>query len=87
MVTEYVENDRGFPEGGMVDIIDEVSGAELGSYYERFIDGPETPDLGEYLGVIGYELVDGAVREVEEPTEAQLRARADFFSIPDAPVE
>ena len=87
LVDEYVEEDRGFPEGGMPAIIDQVTGADVGAFYERYIAGPETPDLGEYLGVIGYRLEDGAVVEVESPTEAQLRARTDFFSIPGAPVE
>jgi predicted metalloprotease with PDZ domain len=48
LVEEYVDQDRGFPEGGMVAIIDEVAGADAGAgeYYERYIDGPEKPDIG-----------------------------------------
>jgi len=87
LVEEYVDQDRGFPEGGMVEIINTVAGADVGTYYELYIDGPEKPDLGEYLGVIGYALAEGVVSEVSEPTEEQLRARADFFSLSGTPVE
>jgi predicted metalloprotease with PDZ domain len=87
LVEEYVEQDRGFPEGGMVEIINAVAGEDLSSYYELYIDGPEKPDLAEYLGVIGYQLESGVVSEVSEPTEEQLRARADFFSLSGTPVE
>lgn len=85
LMSEYVEKGRGFPEDGMLDIIDHVAGADLSSFYDRFIDGPENPDLDEYLGVIGYERVDGHVREVASPTEEELRARADFFSADGRP--
>jgi hypothetical protein len=71
----------------MVDIINQVAGADLGAYYELYIDGPEKPDLNEYLDVIGYRLEKGAVVEVAEPTAEQLRARSDFFSITGTPVE
>lgn len=79
--SEYVQRDRGFPEDGMVDVINEVSGGDLLGFYDRFIDGPENPDAQDYLGVIGYELVGDEVRPVEDPTDAQLRALADFLSV------
>jgi predicted metalloprotease with PDZ domain len=87
LVEEYVEQDRGFPEGGMVDIINEVAEAEMGAYYEQYIDGPKKPDLGESLDVIGYQLENGVVSEVESPSEEQLRARADLFSSSGTPAE
>ena len=87
LVEEYVEEERGFPEGGMVAIINEVAGADVSAYYKRYIDGPEKPDMGDALAVIGYRLEHGAVTEVESPTEDQLRARADLFSISGKPEE
>ena len=83
--SEYVQKDRGFEEGGMVDVINEVSGADLSAFYESFIDGPDSPDIEQYLDVIGYVKQNGKVLPVEDPTEAQLRARSDFLSIDGVP--
>ena len=82
---EYVEKDRGFVEGEMISIVNEVAGSDLTGFYEKYIDGPENPNVGEYLHVLGYALVDGKVVSLDAPTPEQLEARADFFSVEGRP--
>jgi predicted metalloprotease with PDZ domain len=80
LVDDYVEQDRGFGEDELDDVLEAVSGPEAVAFYERYIDGPEIPDPSEFLGVIGYALVDGEVVPLDGATPAQLRAREDYFS-------
>ncbi len=76
----YVEEGRGFGEGEMPALINGIAEADLGDFYARYIDGPELPDVPAALAVIGYRLDGGKVVALESPSEAQLAARADFFS-------
>ncbi len=81
LMSEYAEKDRGFGEDEMPAILSKVAGADMSDFYERYIAGGETPDLGSLLDVIGYRIEGGRVVEVEHPTAAQMDAREDFFSI------
>jgi len=85
LMDEYVAKDRGFGEDELSAILGKVSGPEAQAFYARFIDGDEIPDAASYLDVIGYALEDGALVELEEPTAAQERARADYFSATGSP--
>ncbi len=76
----YVEHDRGFGEDELPALIDGVAQADLGDFYRRYIDGPEVPQLGPLLEVIGYRLSDGQPVPLEDAGPAQLAARRDFFS-------
>ena len=82
LMDEYVAKDRGFREGTLMNHIEEIAGEDLDWFYEQFIDGPELPDLGASLDVIGYRADEQGAHEVESPSEKQLAARADLFSIP-----
>ena len=59
-----------------------IAQGDLSESYQRWIDGHEYPDLGRALEVIGYEARRGTIREIEDASESQLRAREDFFSMP-----
>ena len=82
LMKEYVAKDRGFREGALMGHVEEIAGENLDWFYEQFIDGPELPDLGTSLDVIGYRADEHGVHEVESPSKKQLAARADLFSIP-----
>ncbi|MCP3915239.1 MAG: hypothetical protein GY711_06770 [bacterium] len=79
---EYIDRDRGFPEGAMIGLINDVTEGDLTGFYESYIAGTDYPDLAAALEVIGYSRNRRKIVEVDEPSEDQLRARADFFSIP-----
>jgi predicted metalloprotease with PDZ domain len=81
----YVKQERGFDEEGLDEILVELGGEPALAFYERFIDGKEIPDPADYLEVIGYRAEKGELRDVEQPTAAQLAARRDFFSVTGAP--
>ena len=85
LMSEYHAKDRGFGEDELPDILQEVAGGSLDDFYGRFIDGPELPDLAQFLGVIGYRVEGGAALEVAGADEAALRARKDFFSVSGQP--
>ncbi len=76
---DYADQGRGFPEDGVFALVNALAGADLSEFHDRFIDGADEPDPAADLDVLGYTLEDGQVREVEQPDEAQLRARDDFF--------
>jgi len=83
--TNYVKKDRGFGEEEMDNILSAVAGAPAVDFYERYIDGEEIPDPAAFLEVIGYVAEKGRFRPVDQPSEAQLLARRDFFSISGKP--
>lgn len=85
LLAEYVAKDRGFGEDELDELLERIGGKAARDFYTRYIDGDEIPDPAASLDVIGYRLVGRKVVEVEEPSEAQLRARADFFSIDGQP--
>ncbi len=76
----YAERGRGFGEDELPALIDGVAAADVGSFYRRFIDGTEVPDVAALLEVIGYGVVEGRAVALEQPNEAQLAAQRDFFS-------
>ena len=86
LMREYVEQDRGFEEAGMIGVINEVAGGDLTAFYDSFIDGPEKPDVDAYLDVIGYVRDGDEIRPVDEPTAEQQRALADFLSVDGQPL-
>ena len=79
--SEYAQKGIGFPEEGVLEIINEVAGGDLSDFYNSFIDGDQDPDSMAALDVIGYEADDGGVVESLAPSPSQLEAREDFFSI------
>jgi predicted metalloprotease with PDZ domain len=81
----YVQQERGFGEEELDDILVALGGQPALAFYETYIDGEEIPDPAEWLGVIGYRAVDGELREVEKPTPEQLEARRDYFSVTGTP--
>src|SRR5262245_10301355 len=85
LMKEYVAKDRGFGEDELPDILELVVGEPAAGFYSRCIDGDELPDPEPLLDVIGYRLDAGRVVPVDSPSEAQLRARRDFFSATGAP--
>jgi predicted metalloprotease with PDZ domain len=85
LLREYVAKDRGFGEEELDEILETVGGKLAREFYERYIDGVEIPDPAKWLDVIGYEFAGRKVRSVASPSEAQLRARRDFFSASGSP--
>jgi len=85
LLAEYVAKDRGFGEDELDELLERIGGKAARDFYTRFIDGEEIPDPAASLDVIGYRLAGREVVEVDEPSEAQLRARADFFSLTGKP--
>jgi predicted metalloprotease with PDZ domain len=83
--TNYAQQDRGFGEDEMDDVLAAVGGAPAAEFFKRYIDGEEIPDPAEFLDVIGYRAVGSSVVELEQPSEDQLRARRDYFSITGKP--
>jgi predicted metalloprotease with PDZ domain len=81
LMDEYVAQDRGFPEDGMEDIVEHVAGGDLTEFFAAYIDGAGNPVLADHLDVIGFGVEEGRIVPLPDPTEAQLAARADFFSI------
>ena len=77
----YIDRDRGFEEGEMIDLASGIAQADLRPFYDRYIDGGETVDLVDWLDVIGCERTGGGVRLVEDLTAAQEAALEDFFSV------
>lgn len=82
---EYVAKERGFAEDELDEVLESLGGKPARDFYERYIDGPEIPDPAQWLEVIGYEFAKGKVRSLPAPSEAQLRARRDYFSISGSP--
>jgi len=80
LMAEYVEKGRGFPEDGMLDILNKVSGGDLSAFYKAHIAGLEPLDMGAALAVIGYGLEGGVLVELEHPSAEQMAAREDYFS-------
>ena len=66
----------------MIGLINDMTEGDLTGFYESYIAGSDYPDLNEALEVIGYTKDRREIVEVDEPSEDQLRAREDFFSIP-----
>lgn len=85
LMKEYVAKDRGFGEDELDEVLESLGGKAAREFYTRYIDGEEIPDPAQGLEVIGYELVGREARPVAQPSEAQLRARRDFFSISGSP--
>ncbi|MEQ1891160.1 MAG: hypothetical protein ABL998_01350 [Planctomycetota bacterium] len=85
LMKEYVAKDRGFGEEELDEVLESLGGKAAREFYARYIDGVETPDPAKGLDVIGYELAGRGVRSVANPSEAQLRARRDYFSITGSP--
>ncbi|MFT5051205.1 MAG: putative metalloprotease with PDZ domain [Chlamydiales bacterium] len=81
ILVEYSDKGRGFPEEGMVEILNKVAGGDLTEFYEQHVDGRELVDFSDLLGVIGCELDAGTIRFSEQPTRAQEAALEDLFSI------
>ena len=80
-LAEYSDKGRGFPEGGMVEILGKVAGGDLSEFYDRHIDGTDAVDFDEYLDVIGCELDGDRIQKLENPTDTQAAALADFFAV------
>lgn len=81
----YVEQDRGFGEEELGEVLEAVGGEAALEFYRRYIDGDEIPDPALYLEVIGYHAENGKPVSLAKPSEAQLRARADYFSATGEP--
>jgi predicted metalloprotease with PDZ domain len=81
----HVREDRGFAEDELDDALAAVAGAEAAEFHLRCIEGTEVADPSELLDVLGYAFEDGRLIEVDGPSEDQLRARRDFFSITGDP--
>jgi len=77
---------QGFREDAMAAICEGVAQGDLHDYFERYVDGPELPDLKELLGVVGYTTKGGLAKVVPlaKPTAEQRAALEDFFSLPRA---
>ena len=85
LMENYVAEDRGFGEEELDDVLLAIGGESAVAFYERYIDGSELPDPAQFLEVIGHRLANGRVESLPEPSPAQLRARADYFSITGKP--
>jgi predicted metalloprotease with PDZ domain len=85
LIAEYFDKDKGFAEDELPAIVGRVAGADMGEFFERYIDGPEVPDPATLLDVIGWRYVEGEAEPVAQPTEAQQRAARDFFSASGEP--
>ena len=83
LMQEYVAKDRGFPEDGMLEILNRVAGHDLSGFYADHIEGLKPLDLNASLGVIGYGLRGGELIELEKLSAAQASAREAFFSPAD----
>ncbi len=86
MMREYDAVGRGFPEDGVLEILEEIAGGELDDFYERYILGAGNPDLEKHLDTIGCTVRrddGGAVEVLENPSAAQIHALDDFFSSGD----
>ncbi len=79
-LNEYSNQGRGFPEDALPGMLEKVAGGDLGGFWESHIDGTEPLDISNDIGVLGLEWVDGEIRMLEAPTEAQQAALADFLS-------
>lgn len=76
--------DRPLEEEALVPLINGIAQADLTRFHDRFIAGTDLPELDEALAVIGYRCASDEVVPVDQPTEQQVRAREDFFSLPPA---
>ncbi|HEX6885029.1 MAG TPA: hypothetical protein VF530_16760 [Planctomycetota bacterium] len=85
LMDEYASKGRGFGEEELDDILAKVSGPQAVAFYGRYIDGPEIPDPAEFLDVLGYRREGKELVELDAPSEAQLAARRDYFSILGTP--
>jgi predicted metalloprotease with PDZ domain len=81
----YVEQDRGFGEDELDEILAAVAGQAGVEFYQQYIDGQAVPDPREYLDVIGYAFEQGRLCSLEGASEAQLKARRDYLSIDGQP--
>jgi predicted metalloprotease with PDZ domain len=85
LMTEYDAKGRGFGEDELDDILLALAGPSAVEFYDLYIDGPELPDPAAYLDVLGYRQVGEDLVELDSPTQAQLTARRDYFSITGLP--
>jgi predicted metalloprotease with PDZ domain len=85
LMRQYVEQDRGFGEDELGDILEAVGGQSAVDFYERYIDGDQFPDAAQFLDVLGYRAAAGKLQPLEELDEGQARARRDYFSASGQP--
>lgn len=85
LMAEYAEQGRGFGEDELDEILHAVAGDAAVEFHARYIDGEEYPDPAQYLDVLGYRAEGMTVVPLDSPSEAQLRARRDYFSATGKP--
>jgi predicted metalloprotease with PDZ domain len=85
LMKEYVARDRGFGEEEFDDILETVAGKPAVDFYGRYVDGDEFPDPTQYLDVLGYGFEGGELESLDPLSEAQAKARRDYFSISGEP--
>lgn len=85
LMAEYDAQGRGFGEEELDDVLAKVAGPAAAAFHARCIEGTEIPDPARYLEVIGYRAEGGAAVSLDAPSEAQLRARSDYFSLTGKP--
>jgi predicted metalloprotease with PDZ domain len=90
LLVEYHEKGKGFGEDELPAIYAKVSGVDMSSFFERFVNGKELPDLDEFLAPYGLKVARtpkgkparGGFVDVDEVTDAQKKLREAFFSLP-----
>jgi len=80
VMAEYDAAGKGFPEDGVLEILEEVAGGDLDDFYATYIEANGNPEFSEHLDVIGCELGEGGIRRVADPTPQQEAAYEDFLS-------
>jgi predicted metalloprotease with PDZ domain len=85
LMENYDAKGRGFGEEELDDVLSKLAGPAAADFHARCIEGSEIPDPEDYLDVLGYRAENGKVVSLEPPSEAQLRARSDYFSATGKP--
>jgi len=85
LMENYDAKGRGFGEEELDDVLAKIAGPAAADFHARFIEGTEIPDPASYLEVLGYRAEKGKVVSLDGPSEAQLRARRDYFSASGKP--
>lgn len=88
LMTNYVEKNKGYGEDELPDVIKAAVGVDARDFYNKYVAGPELPDLDPLLATCGLKMnrspkgapAAGGFHDLDEVTDAQKAMRAKFFA-------